>query len=320
MTSDRLDRRLFLTQLAAFLVACSGSKGVPTGGETVKGAADSTFHRIYDDDALRARFKGFFEEVFRLYPPDALHELVAQATRTHATDAEIYAAIVAGLPDISPRARLLRLALPALKKQKKVMAGQATKLLGAPERVDGYLEIGTTGRYVNALKDQLPLEGPVFLVNSQAPSKDPADIVERGQIANVGTFVELGTYDPIASTVPDDSLDLITNFIGFHHAPVDRLEGFVTSIRRVLRPKGKLLLREHDVVDPTMDAVVSLAHDVFNAGTGVTWAENQAEIRKFRSVEQWRTYLEAHGFKVASKPEAQAGDPTDNLLVAYEKV
>ena len=100
----------------------------------------------------------------------------------------------------------------------------------------------------------------------------------------------------------------------------NRLEGFVTSIRRVLRPGGKLLLREHDVVDPTMNAVVSLAHDVFNAGTGVSWEDNQKEIRKFRSVADWRTYLEQHGFKAASEPEAQAGDPTNNLLVAYAKV
>lgn len=319
MTSD-LDRRLFLGQLAAFLAACSSGSGVPTGGATVKGASGSTFHAIYDDPVQRARFKGFFDEVFRLYPPDQLHALVEQATRTHATDAEIYAAIVAGLPDISPRARLLRLALPALKKQKQVMAAQARKLLGEPERIEGYLEIGTIGRYVNALKEDLPIEGPVFLVNDREPSKDPADIVERGQISGVGSFVAMGNYDPIAADVPDDSIGLITNFIGFHHAPLDRLEGFVTSIRRVLRPGGKLLLREHDVVDPTMDAVVSLAHDVFNAGTGVSWEDNQKELRKFRSVADWRSYLEKHGFAVASEPEAQAGDPTNNLLVAYTKV
>lgn len=317
MTSDR---RTFLIQLTALLAACGGPAGVPTGGQTVQGAKDSTFHAIYDDPVQRERFKGFFEEVFRLYPPEQLHGLVEQATRTHATDAEIYAAVVKGLPDISPRTRMVTLALPALKKQKQVMAGQSHKLLGDPKRIDGYLEIGTTGRYVNALKKLVPLEGPIFVCNDRKPSKDPADIVERGQISEVGTFVDLGNYDAIAETVPNDSLDLITNFIGFHHAPLDRLEPFIAGIRRVLRPGGKLLLREHDVVDPTMDAVVSLAHDVFNAGTDVSWADNQAEIRKFRSVADWKALLEGQGFRVASAPEAQAGDPTNNLLLAFAKV
>lgn len=317
MTSDR---RTFLVQLTAFLAACGGGTSVPTGGATVQGAAGSTFHAIYDDPALRARFKGFFEQVFRLYPPDALHALVEQSTRTHSTDAEIYAAIVAGLPDISPRARMLTLALPALAKQKKVMAGQAHKLVGQPARIDGYLEIGTTGRYYNAIKDLLPLEGPTFVLNDREPSKDPADIVERGQIASVGTFVPLDDYAPVDASVPSDSLDLVTNFIGFHHAPLPKLEGFIDGIRRVLRPGGKLLLREHDVVDATMDHVVALAHDVFNAGTEVDWASNQAELRAFRSVAAWTAMLEARGYQRQGTPEAQAGDPTNNLLLAFAKV
>lgn len=317
MTSDR---RLFIAQLTALLAACSGGSGVPTGGKTVQGDPDSTFHTIYDDEVQRTRFKGFYDEVFRLYPPEQLHALVHQATRTHRTDQEIYAAVVAGLPDISPRARLLRLALPALKKQKAVMAGQAKSLLGEPSSIEGYMEIGTTGRYVNALKELLPLNGPVFVLNDRAPSKDPADIVERGQIAQVGTWVDMENYAPVAATVPDASLQLVTNFIGFHHAPLDQLEGFIDGIRRVLAPGGKLLLREHDVVDPTMFAVVSLAHDVFNAGTAVSWPDNQTEIRKFRSVAEWTTMLEQRGFKKVGQPVAQQGDPTNNLLVAFEKV
>ena len=261
MTSDR---RLFLLQLTAFLAACGSGTSVPTGGATVVGAEGSTFHAIYDDPAQRARFKGFFEQVFRLYPPDDLHALVEQSTRTHSTDAEIYAAIVAGLPAISPRARMLTLALPALAKQKQVMAAQTHKLVGQPAKVEGYLEIGTTGRYYNAIKDLLPLQGPTFVVNDREPSKDPADIVERGQLASVGTFVPLDDYAPLDATVPDASIDLVTNFIGFHHAPLEKLEGFIDGIRRVLRPGGKLLLREHDVVDATMDSVVSLAHDEEN--------------------------------------------------------
>jgi SAM-dependent methyltransferase len=200
------------------------------------------------------------------------------------------------------------------------MARQTLDFIGRDAKLDGYLEIGSTGRYVSELKDRIDVNGPVWIVNDIAPSYSPVDMIERESPFKIGEFVAMGNYDPFdAARIPDASVDLVTNFIGLHHCPTDRLEGFVASIRRVLRPGGRLLHRDHDVDGPTMDTFVALAHDVFNAGVGLTWEENAAQVRLFRSIAQWSELLESAGFRRTERALAQPHDPTQNLLLEFVK-
>jgi SAM-dependent methyltransferase len=120
--------------------------------------------------------------------------------------------------------------------------------------------------------------------------------------------------------IPEGKVDLVTNYIGLHHAPRAQLEGFVESIHAVLRPGGVFVLRDHDVRDAAQDTFVALAHDVFNAGLGLPWSYNAAELRFFQSVPAIEQYLAAHGFKRFGPQLAQPGDPTQNLLFAFESV
>lgn len=313
-----MNRRELLVLFAA-LAACGGRVDVPAEPGVVADPT-STFHAIYDDPALRARFEDFLANVFHLYPTERFHDLIAQATDAKATDAEIYALIATKLPEVTPVASTVTHALPALIKQKNVMAGQMAELLG-DARVDGYLEVGTLGRYVNPLRKRVPVEGDVFVLHTEAPSKDPVSVLERGQLAPIGTHVPMGDYDPVASTVPDGAVDVVSNLIGFHHAPEGRLDGFLGGLRRILRPGGRLILREHDVVDPTMWSMVALAHDVFNVGTEQPWPTNEGEIRRFRSVADWVAFLGEHGFtqEGPAKGLRQDGDPTDNALLVFRR-
>lgn len=66
-----------------------------------------------------------------------------------------------------------------------------------------------------------------------------------------------------------------------------------------------------------MDAFVSLAHTVFNAGLGESWETNRKELRHFASIEDWIARIEAVGFRHTGERLAQAGDPSDNLLLAF---
>ncbi len=303
-------RRSFLGAMAAWL--CLD----PTHAVA---SSSSRFHQIYDDPELRDRFFLFLQNIFHLYPEDRFQQLIIASVEAHAEDRAIYDALSSGLPGIKPWGADLTYALPALRKQKAEMARQTTASLTAGDRpVDGYMEIGTPGRYVRSIQSEVPLQAPVFLLHEREPSYGPVDILERGSLWKVGDYLPLGTYEPVSSAeVPDASLDLITNFIGFHHCPPDQLGGFVDSLRRVLRPGGVLLLREHDVTTPVMDTFVALAHDVFNAGVGLTWAENAAELRHFRSIDGWQTLLAAHGFRVRTGGLLQPGDPTDNTLLQF---
>jgi len=284
-------------------------------------AGSSNFKAIYGEPALKAAFLTFLANVFHLFPEDRLHRLLEDAASAGRTDREIYALVQSRLPEIKPFLAELRFALPALAKQKDEMTAQTLELLGPARKIDGYLELGSTGRYASRLKSRLDLRGDLVLLHSAPPGYSPEDIVERGGLMKLGRFVPMNDYAPVpASQVPDRSLDLVANYIGFHHSPLPKLDAFVASLHRVLRPGGRMVVRDHDVDSPTMNRMVALAHDVFNMGLGTPWPVNQGELRHFTSIAQLVGYLEARGFKNGGRKLLQQGDPTHNALIVFTRV
>ena len=158
-------------------------------------------------------------------------------------------------------------------------------------------------------------------MNANKPSFSPLDIAERGQLTPIGEYIPLNDYAPIEhQSLKENSLDVVTNYIGFHHCPLNRLNDFVKSSRRFLRKGGSLILRDHDVTSSEMNAMVALAHDVFNCGLKETWSTNHSELRYFRSLAEWTQILEGHGYKRIGTPIYQKGDPTRNALIEFVKV
>src|SRR5262249_9220468 len=117
--------------------AMNGS--MPTGSE---------FRAVFDDVTWSDKFYRFLQNIFHLYPEDRFHALIKDSSARLATDKEIYNDVQAHLPKIKPLLAPLTHALPALKKQKREMARQTLELLGNRKSIDGYVEIGSTGRYV----------------------------------------------------------------------------------------------------------------------------------------------------------------------------
>lgn len=309
MTTEPLSRRNFLKLLLAAWAA-------PKNLWAADGAGN--FKAVYGDIKAKDRFYWFLQEVFRVYPEKEFHLLIADVTAQKANDREIYEEIQRRLPGIKPLLGDATYGLPALKKQKDEMSRQTMELLGAGAKANGYMEIGSPARYLSRLRKTVALRGPVWVLNDYKPSYGPIDVAERGRLRQLGRFVPMGDYDEFAGkAVPEQSLDLVVNMIGLHHAPPAKLEGFVASIRRVLRPGGRLILRDHDAGTPPKNVFVALAHDVFNAGVKLTWAENEAQLRHFRSYRDWTALLEARGFKRQERLIAQDHDPTDNLLSCF---
>jgi len=282
----------------------------------------SNFRAIYGDPRLAAAFFLFLKNVYNLYPEEPFHRLIAGATRSARTDREIYALVQSQQQTLEPFLAQVRYGLPALARQKAEMIQQTLELIGQSPKINGYMEIGTTGRYIGKLMSSAEIRGDVVLVNATPPGYSPTDLVERGRLSKIGRYVPLRDYAPIAEeTVASNSLDVVANFIGFHHSPPARRDGFVLSVRRVLRPGGKLLLRDHDVDSAEMNRMVALAHDVFNMGLGLPWEQNQREIRNFTSIAQITGYLENRGFRAVDSRRTllQKGDPTHNALMEFVK-
>lgn len=278
------------------------------------------FAYIYGNPELRAEFRKFLVNVFHLYPDGDVHALLTGLAAADSSDESVYTTGQAELGAIKPFLADLRFSLPALRKQKAVIGDQTVKLLGAPRRYDGYLELGSTGRYLDELEERLDIVGETFLISARAPTYSPADLIDRGQVTKVGTFIDLADYDPrIFRSIPPRSLDLVTVYIGFHHCPYALREAFLAGVRDVLRPSGRLVVRDHDVVNEKMRRMVGLAHDVFNMGTLETWRYNRDELRGFYSLQTLDAMLGQAGFRGDGRRLFQVGDPTRNALMAYRK-
>jgi hypothetical protein len=224
------------------------------------------------------------------------------------------------LADIKPILAELRYAVPALTNQQNIMTEQTLQLLGDKKRFEGYMEIGSTGRYISRLQDALDIRSERYLLHTVEAGYGPEDIVERGQLSKIGSFVDMGNYSSaFAQTVNAGSPDLITVYIGFHHCPIPKREEFISSVRDCLKPGAKLILRDHDARDETMRRITALAHDTFNAGTSQSWNTNEKELRNFYPPEFIIGYLEKLGLRYDGKVLFQDGDPTRNGLMSFTK-
>ena len=117
----------------------------------------------------------------------------------------------------------------------------------------------------------------------------------------------------------DESIEVITCYIGLHHCPNEKLDAYIKSLYRILKPGGIFIIREHDVTTPEMRIFASLVHTVFNLGTDETWEYNKNEYRKFMSVDEWASLFHKHGFKKTSEGILQDLDPSLNTLISFIK-
>ena len=284
-------------------------------------ANTSEFKAVFNDTKWSDDFYRFLQVIFHLYPEDKFHQLIKEETAIGKTDEEIYKSVQSKLKSIKPFLSELTYALPALKKQKKEIVRQTLGLLGDVKQISGYAEIGSTGRYISQLRKEIKVTGPIYLINDLAPTNSPGDIMERGQLGKLGNFVDINGYNPISSlTIPDASLDVVTCYIGLHHCPIAKLDGFVESIYRILRPGGSFVIRDHNVKTPEMATFVSLVHTVFNVGLNETWEFEARDFKNFKSADEWAAIIGQAGFKDAGKRILQDKDPSDNTLMLFTKI
>ena len=311
-------RRNFLKIGMLLLVAAqSTAKSVAAGLAAIK----SNFNYVYGNIRLKNNFFLFLQNVFHLYPEDKIHALIDSTTKAYPDDKTIYLTAQQSLSDISPYFSIFKYQLPALVKQKDEMARQTVALIGEDTKYNGYLEIGSSGRYLDYLEEKVKISGERYYADGKEPGYGITSMIDRGQIAIGAEYIPMADYRTrYSDIIPNDSLDLVTVYIGFHHCPIELREPFITSIRDTMRLGGKLVLRDHDCNSQEQEAIVALAHDVFNMGTNETWDYNQSEIRNFYSLDFIIDFVQKIGFKFEGQTLYQEGDPTKNALMLFTKI
>lgn len=250
-------------------------------------------------------------------------------------DDQIYMSLVEGLNSESgPIANLVKIwkNVRQLSDQKKELVRETVSVLSRLGRfgsVHNMVSVGDHGKLVVRLRAALKMKGHVWVVHDkEGNDSDAAAILERGShsAADIGDFVSID-YEHIRkdgrefAKIPDGVVDLVTMNQGLHHLLPSQVRDFLISVRRILRPGGLFITREHALDDnKTLMPMLDCAHMVFNALTGVPPAAERSEIRGFRSILEWRTLVESCGFRDSLIYEIQPNDPTEDIMLTFIKI
>lgn len=288
-----------------------------------------SYAKTFASPVLREKLVLFLENVFRVESPRVAYSLIAQCVWSprNIDDFMVFRELCQRLRSRSMQT-LLKLRngyrqLRQLQQQVTDLSEQLEEILaelGVRRRrvIRDVLTMGDPGRLVLPLKRMLGVKGRVWVVHDK--ERGFTDAVERGSLGSVGRFVPID-YDNVAELpIPSNSVDLVTLSMGLHHFHQDQLSTVLAIIRRVLRPGGIFIVREHDA-RPDLLPICDLAHSVFNAVMGVSEEEEQREIRAFRPILEWRDVLTRAGFEdtYIYKVLPVHMDPTEDYMLAFVK-
>lgn len=304
-----------------------------------------SYRRLFHNALLRRQFlEEFLVHVFNIEDPSTLFRLISQAVwePDNVTDLDVYAHLQAALAteNAGPVNMLKKTwrQLKQLREQKDEIARETVSImsrLGKIGQLHDYVSIGDNGKMVLPLREALGMRGQVWVVHDVRPESSEIPVVlERGSVEPLGHFV-LVDYQDVTTpgwAIPDESADLVTMNQGLHHLPQTDIMKFLGEVRRILRPGGLFIVREHNarpVTPPSkgqaptseLDLIpmLDLAHSVFNAVTGVSLHDERNEVRAFRSVLAWREIIEAAGLVDTMVYEVQADDPTVDEMMCFYK-
>lgn len=265
----------------------------------------------------------FIDNVLRQQPSSSFFNLIdsiKQESPEELDDTQLYEKICIKMKPLRSRLDVIKI-INLIRFQKNLLGKHIQLLLGDISSLQNCLEIGTPGTYLSTIKNHIKGEIYVLLEQSkvtdvfQAHSWDPFK-----KFKGYNEYIDLNNYEPISSTIPDNTFDLIVCTIGLHHVPPAKLDDFIVSIKRVLRPGGIFLLREHNAYSKELVSLAYAAHSIFNAMIPQEPTEVEInEVRNFNSLIYWRNVLQDHGFIISPLECLQEGDSTLNTFIKCTK-
>lgn len=280
----------------------------------------SLFRKVFNRvDGQRDEIRDFLNNVFMQLDEKNFFILVDSILENpQLNDEQIYASLYSKISQAKPNVlSKLQLTLKSLKSLKNDLGDQTAHLVGQ-RKINGYVEIGYPGRMIRPLKKRIEMQGTFYAITDK---EGLSDYVEAGFPRPYDQFVPLNDYEPISeSTILTASVDLVCMYIGLHHAPLEKLDSFIASIKRILRPGGTFILMDHDAHTVELQNFVNVVHSIFNAATGVEPKTNNQEIRNFHSLQYWINLLQSHGMiYYRHDPLIRKGDSTLNSLIRFDK-
>jgi FAD/FMN-containing dehydrogenase len=280
------------------------------------------FKIIMRDSATKKEFAGFLENVLQRIDTEQFFSLLTDVMEYNDSHEEIYKELSRRLPEVMPGAiGSLKRILNSLSAIKTDLGAQAHTLLPSDlTEINGLVEIGYPGRFVNGFKQHYKVTGSITAVYEQ---QSVTDYIQAGFPRPYDHFAKLDYKKPNLKGLVDKSADVITCYVGLHHFPQEELDLFLSDVRRVLRDGGHFILVDHDITNEKTLAMAHMAHMVFNAVTGVSVEEEMAELRNFQPMSYWQKCLQKHDLSCdiegAEVPMIRSGDPSRNRMMSFAK-
>jgi ubiquinone/menaquinone biosynthesis C-methylase UbiE len=282
------------------------------------------FKKIMQSQTAKNQFAGFLENVLQRVDTDAFYALLEDILTYNDSHEEIYKELLARMSEITPNPiSSFNRILNSLSTIKEDLGAQAKHLLGNDvKQINGLVEIGYPGRFINGFKENFKVTGKVVAVHE---GESITDFIQAGLPKPYDQFAQLNYLRPNLKALADNSAEVITCYVGLHHFPKDELDVFLAEVRRVLKPNGRFLLVDHDVTDEDSLAMAHMAHMVFNAVNGVSVKEEMREIRNFHSMAYWQKKLQKFDLAstandVNNEPDIhmiRKGDPSRNRMACF---
>jgi len=321
---------------------------LPLAPASTSESTPSNFRRIFkSSDQLKTEFTKFLKTIFYQLDEKKVFKLMQKLLDDpNKSDEQIYNELLKNIHSTKKSVSGLR-KIWSLWVLKAGMGKQVAELTQGfrKDKFQNYMEIYDR-RYLNSIRKiaKLPFKGHTIAVCDNP--KGPIGIGEKiqaGALLSKYPYkqqVELNDSDckdplnepektckPISDEVSDKSVDMISCLGGLHHIPAERVDAFVDSMNKKLRPGGVILLREHNIADKAgpgnlpkeqLRDIAAMVHTFVNAADGAPWTTESKEVREFKSAEEWTQLMQKHGFtRVSSKELVLKDDPTENAMMAF---
>lgn len=117
------------------------------------------------------------------------------------------------------------------------------------------------------------------------------------------TFIEM--KDPSKLDIESNSIDLVTTFMALHHMSDEIQTNIINEIRRILKPGGLLLIREHDCPNKLISSMINIEHALYEVvleklSDAKTFQDTF--VGQYRPIRSWTTMFSDMGFSPAGQP------------------
>lgn len=257
----------------------------------------------------RTKIQKFLNNVFQQVDTEKFLKLYGEILNQEESGEEIYRQLLKWSSEVKGSfINKIRWPLRALKNERGTLAENIAKIISPNDPNGTHVEFGLPGRMIRSYTNIVDVKGEIVVVNDQK------SIIQSGWPYPYHKFLSINDYRPLP--FKPGSIGSFTCYIGLHHCPLDKLDAFVDSIYTSLMEGGIFLLRDHD----SHDGLASHVHLLFNANTGISPQEEEAEVRNMQPLQTWIDYLKQKGFTLVSDAYVRDGDSSENKLIKFIKL